>query len=102
MALTIQLTPTEEERLEQAAKRQGLPAAELARQLLSIQLPPVSLEKPSSTETSTNHERDPELVARVRRLRGKFAALTVHAEDLHRERHGDKEKEERQIQGHNP
>jgi hypothetical protein len=43
-------------------------------------------------------ERDPELVARVKSIRGKYAHLGVTTEDLHRERQADKEKEERRIQ----
>ena len=47
-------------------------------------------------------ERDPEQVARVRSVRGKFArsAGSLASEALHQERQADKKKEERAIFGH--
>jgi hypothetical protein len=52
-------------------------------------------------ERATPHERerDPELVARVKSIRGKFARSgdVLGSEELHRERQSDKEKEEEQI-----
>jgi hypothetical protein len=52
----------------------------------------------------TEQERDAELVARVRRIRGKFARKGpgLGSEELHRERQTDKEREERLIQGYGP
>ena len=50
MTLTIHLTPTEEARLEAAAGREGLDAAELARRLVIERLPPV---KPDEGEDPT-------------------------------------------------
>src|SRR6266700_1767683 len=45
------------------------------------------------------HERDPELVARVKSIRGKFARPGggLASEELHRERQVDKENEEQQV-----
>ncbi len=54
--------------------------------------------------TSVQQERDPELVARVKAVRDKYAhtAKTSGSEELHRERQRDKEKEEAQIKGFQP
>ena len=51
-------------------------------------------------EVPRDQERDPELVARVKSIRGKFArsGTGLASEELHRERQADKEKEERQVQ----
>ena len=50
MILTIHLTPIEEARLEAAARREGLDAAELARKLVIERLSPV---KPDEGEDPT-------------------------------------------------
>jgi hypothetical protein len=42
MALIIHLTPSEEARLEEAARREGLDPAELARKLVAERLPPLA------------------------------------------------------------
>ena len=92
MSLTIELTAEQEARLAAAARDRGLAPAELAQKLLTEQLPElagVNGERPGSPE------RDPELLARVRSIRGKYAYLGVTTEELHRERQADKEREER-------
>jgi hypothetical protein len=52
-------------------------------------------------ETTTEQARDPERVARVRSVRGRFAhgRPMLGSEELHRERQVDKEKEERLVRG---
>lgn len=54
--------------------------------------------------TPRERERDPDRVARVKSIRGKFARSgdTQASEELHRERQADKEKEEQQISGLKP
>jgi hypothetical protein len=54
--------------------------------------------------TPREQERDPDLVARVKKIRGKFARSgePLASDALHRERQSDKEQEERQISGHKP
>src|SRR5262245_42669400 len=49
-------------------------------------------------------ERDPDLVARVKRIRGKFARSgdVLASEALHRERQADKKKEEQHVSGGKP
>lgn len=58
--------------------------------------------KPANGETTGL--RDPELVARVRSIRGKYAGAGegLASEELHRERQRDKEKEERLVRGDRP
>lgn len=123
MALMIQLTPTEDQRLQAAAKRKGIAPAEFAHQLLSkqlslsdpdavtatsaAQLPPTNESTPAVPEnngTQASEARDPERVARVRSLRGKFAQAgrPLASEELHQERQRDKAKEEALIQGYMP
>ncbi len=106
MTLMIDLTPTEQERVTAAAQQQGLAPAEFVKQLVTQNLPPFTNGAASTTGTTdseaaenrerTSGERDPERVARVRALRGKYAhtASTSGTEELHRERARDKEKEE--------
>jgi hypothetical protein len=57
--------------------------------------------RPDGGERATPHdgERDPELVARVKSIRGKFARSgdVLASEELHCERQSDKEKEEQQV-----
>lgn len=45
-------------------------------------------------ETIGKAVRDSVLIARVRNIRSKYAHLDVTLEDLHRERHEDKERKE--------
>lgn len=56
----------------------------------------------SHYEENAPRERDPELVARVNAIRGKYAHVGVTVEGLHRERQLDKEKEEALIRGYQP
>jgi hypothetical protein len=51
-------------------------------------------------ETTDQQERDPELVARVKGIRGRFARSQggMASEELHRERQRDKAKEEHKAQ----
>jgi hypothetical protein len=62
---------------------------------------PFSLKESESTPVQ---ERSPELVARVKRVRGKFARGRGErgSEELHRERQADKEREEHADQGRRP
>ena len=54
----------------------------------------------SEEETPRDQERDPELVARVKSIRGRFARPGAGwaSGELHRERQADKEREERLVQ----
>lgn len=47
MTLTIELTPTEEAQLTAAARQAGLAPRELARQLVTAHLPPVTADRPN-------------------------------------------------------
>lgn len=55
-------------------------------------------------ENPAREQRDPELVARVKSVRGKYAhtAASLGTEELHEERQRDKAKEEARIQGYRP
>ena len=97
MTLIIELTSIEEARLQAASQKRGVEPGEYARQLIA-DLPPGS----SAPPKKAGMERDPELVARVKSLRGKYAHLGVTTQDLHRERQEDKAKEEAQFQRHTP
>jgi hypothetical protein len=89
MRLTIELTPEQEARLTAAAQQRGLGPAELAQELLTVHLPELT---PVNGDPSGATERDPELVARVGAIRGKYAHLGVTTEDLRRERQADRER----------
>ncbi len=65
-------------------------------------LEPQSPALPMQGPETLSPPRDPDLLARVARIRGKYAHLGVSTEDLHRERRKDKEKEERWIAGEKP
>ncbi len=64
-------------------------------------LPGEAFDRSTNGENAAR-ERDPELVARVNAIRGKYAHVGATVEDLHRERQRDKEKEEAQIRGYQP
>ena len=53
MTLTLDLTPTEEAQITAVAQRTGLTPAEVARKLLTQNLPPVPDAVPQKTEDST-------------------------------------------------
>ena len=93
MTLTIQLTPEQEARLAAAAEERGLAPTELVQELLTEQLPRLT---PVARQRPQNMERDPALVARVRRVRGKYAGVGATTEDLHRERRAENVRDERQ------
>lgn len=106
--LTIDLTPTEEAQLAEAARQKGVAPAEFARQLLREHLPPSQQQNGAHavepSQSITTSERDPELVARVKNARGKFAHQggELATELLHRERQADKQKEEEMIRRYLP
>src|SRR5437899_1607339 len=95
MVLTVELSPNEEERLREAARRKHLAPDELVRTLLSDYLPPLNGTRASQTEAKI--EQDSELVARVKSLRGSLAHLSAGTEDLHQERQREKNKEEQDL-----
>jgi len=97
MILTIDFTPTEQERVAAAARQKGLDPAAFIKKLIAESLPPV----PNATGDAPRTIRDPELAARVRAVRGKYAhtAKESGSEELHRERQRDKEKDEAQVSG---
>jgi hypothetical protein len=77
MTLTLELTPDEEARLEQAARVQGRPVEALLRAMIA-QLPDAEA-------------RRRELVAS---LRGRFADMPTTVDDFLREKHADIAREE--------
>jgi pseudouridine-5'-phosphate glycosidase len=99
MTLTLHLSPEIEARLQTAAQAQGLTPVALAEQLLAISLPLHTVE--ASAAGGEVAVRAPELVATVKRIRGKFARGTEESgtEALHRERQTDKVGEEHAVRG---
>lgn len=99
MTLTLHLPPEIEAHLKAVAGERGLDPVDMAEQLLQTYLPAVTRMPPANSVTT--QERDPAFVARVKRIRGKFAHTTTEivTETLHRERQADKEREERRIRG---
>src|SRR5467141_3686723 len=99
MTLTLHLSPEVEARLRAVAQEQGLDPVDVAEQLLQTYLPAGTRE--SSTTGMTTPDRGPAFVALVKSIRGKFAhtATDLATETLHRERHADKEREERRVRG---
>ena len=92
MTLQIELTQEQEARLTAAARREGLPPEELARKLLSDQLPnPTAIHG----DAPRLRLREDDRIARVHGIRGKYAHVGATTEELHRERQADKEREER-------
>ena len=83
-----------------AARQKGLESAEFIRKFLTESLPAVINDAGNASPSM----RDPDLVARVRAVRGKYA-YTVQGSgsgELHRERQRDKAKEEAQIRRDQP
>ena len=89
MTLTLELSPAEQARLTDAARRTGLEPAELAKKWVAERLP-------SDPEADA---REQARVARIKAARGSLAHLGGGSmvEALHRERQADKEKEEQWI-----
>ncbi|MDQ2686751.1 MAG: hypothetical protein M3Y28_02675 [Armatimonadota bacterium] len=88
MTLTLDLTRAEQERMAGTAEQAGTDLAGLVHRFVA-ELPPVR-------ERKIRERKDPEVVARVRNIRGKFAgtAAEVASEELHRERQADKRQED--------
>ena len=100
MILSVELSPSEEARLREAARRKQIEPGELVRSLLSDHLPPANgIQEPNC---GTRLERNSEHVARVKRLRGSLAHLSVGTEDLHQERQREKSKEEQDLHRSDP
>lgn len=97
MTLTLHLLPEREAHLRTVAKERGLDPVAMAEQLLQTYLPAVTRTPPSNSVTIP--DRNPAFVARVKRIRGKFAHTVTRmaSETLHLERQADKEREERRI-----
>jgi hypothetical protein len=93
MTLQIELTAEQEARLAAAARQRGVAPAELAQELLTEHLPQIVS---VNAENSGSRKRDPELAARVRSIRGKYAHVGATTEDLHRERQAERQQDERQ------
>jgi hypothetical protein len=102
MTLILHLSPDVEERLHAVAQEQGRDPADVAETLLAAALP--ALTKRPAANGTTCAERDPMVVAAVKRIRGKFAhtAASAATEALHRERQADKVREERQLKDTRP
>lgn len=84
MVLTIDLTAAEEARLTAAASHEGVEPAVFFRNLVNS-LPPA----PRFIGTASARE------AAIRSARGSMAHVGVTVDDLHRERHVDKTRDER-------
>src|SRR5437016_5069902 len=97
MTLIVELTPNEEARLQEAARRQRVEPSELIHTLISNYLPQVDTSSEQVFDTTNKPVRDTELAARVRNLRGSLVHLSVGTEDLHRERQSDKSGEEQFV-----
>jgi hypothetical protein len=97
MTLILHLPPDVEARLHAVAQEQGRDPAEVAETLLDAALPAMTSRPPANGTTCS--DRDPTLVAVVKRIRGKFAytATSMETEALHRERQADKVREERRF-----
>ncbi len=110
MDLMIELDSDEAARLQAAARNKGMEPAECARQYVLACLPGSRLEEQINGRLDAtalrlaarpgDEPRDPELVERVRRARGRFAPSmgVVTSEVLHQERQADKRREEERIQ----
>lgn len=83
MTLTIDFTPTEEARLDAAARQEGIDSATLVKKLVN-NLPP------ATAQAASEQAR----IAAIHAARGSMAHLGVTVEDLHRERQADKNCEE--------
>jgi len=100
MALIIELTPEQEAHLAAVAQQEGLAPNELARKFVIEHLPARLPQNETTVSAQTPvMKRDPELVERVKSIRGKYAQVGVTTDDLHRERRADEEHEKRQLQG---
>lgn len=89
MTLTIELSPAEQARLTDAARRTGLEPADLVKQWVAERL-----RVPMEAEEEAR-------IARIKASRGSLAPLgSGLVEELHRERQADKEKEEQWIAGY--
>ncbi|GEM_PF-5262633 len=86
MALTIDLTPKENERLQVIAQKNGVAPAEFARQLLSRHLAP------------REPEEKPEATQKQLRGYGMFAHIPGGSEEFALEKQQEIEREERQFE----
>ncbi len=102
MTLILHLPANVEARLQAVAREQGRDPAEVAKTLLDASLS--ALTNRSEVNETTGSVRDPSLVGRVKRIRGKFAHTITSAatEALHQERQVDKLREERRIKDRLP
>jgi hypothetical protein len=100
MSLLLHLSPDLEAQVREAARAKGIDPGDVVEQVLKTYLPTISRVSPKNGDALVSP--DPELVAKVKSLRGKFAhTLTGSAiEALHRERQKDKEREEHRVLGH--
>jgi hypothetical protein len=106
-SVKIELPETLWEELAREAKQEAVSPEEHVVVLLSLamaQRKQVQDAQAPRTEALPKADRDPQLLARVRRVRGRFARTESEpgSEELHRERRVDKEKEERLLQGRAP
>ena len=92
MTLTIDLSPTEQAQLSDAARQTGLEPAALAKKWVAEHLPPAS----------EAEAREQARIATIKASIGSMAHIPVSVEDLHRERQADKEKEEKWIAEYAP
>ena len=97
MTLTIDLTPIEQARLAEAARRTGLEPTALAKRLVTDQLP-INNDSGSTSATLREVER----IAAIHAARGSMAHIGVTVDDLHRERQTDKSREEQPDAGNRP
>jgi len=94
MTLTIDLSPTEQAQLAEAARLTGLEPAVLAKRLVTDHL---LRDSDTVSASAANRERErveQEHVAAIHAAKGSMAHVGVTVDDLHRERQADKQKEE--------
>ncbi len=88
MTLSIDLTPTEQAQLAEAARLTGLEPAALAKKWMTERLP-LAHTSLSGDSRATEQAR----VAAILAAQGSLAHVAVTADDLHRERQADKQGE---------
>ena len=101
VTLTIELDTVEEKRLFEAAASEGLAPAELAKRVLAANLHRSHDLYRANGQDVTAIAHDREIVARVQRIRGKFAysGAPLASEELQQERQVDKNQREQLIDG---
>lgn len=89
MILTIELTPEESGRVENA-QALGVDVSAMIRRVIDA--------LPAETQKTIAEQKEIERIAAIRAAAGSFAHYGARVEDLHRERQADRERDERQFE----